>query len=40
MASGRIPADKLVTHQFPLADFKKGATMTLEGKVLKAVFLP
>ena len=40
MASGRIPADKLVTHRFPLSEFKKGATMALDGKVLKAVFLP
>lgn len=40
VASGRIPADKLVTHRFPLTDFKHGATMALEGKVLKAVFLP
>jgi L-iditol 2-dehydrogenase len=40
MASGRIPADKLVTHRFPLSEFKKGATMALEGKVLKAVFFP
>ena len=40
MASGRIPADKLVTHRFPLTEFKKGATMALEGKTLKAVFFP
>jgi len=40
MASGRIPVDKLVTHRFPLSQFKQGATMALEGKVLKAVFLP
>jgi L-iditol 2-dehydrogenase len=40
MASGRIPVEKLVTHRFPLAEFVRGATMTLEGKVLKAVFLP
>ena len=40
MASGRVPADKLVTHRFPLSEFKKGATMALEGKVLKAVFFP
>ncbi len=40
MASGRIPADKLVTHRFPLSEVKKGAAMALEGKVLKAVFFP
>jgi L-iditol 2-dehydrogenase len=40
VASGRIPADKLITHRFPLSDFKRGATMALEGKVLKAVFSP
>ncbi len=40
VASGRIPVDKLVTHRFSLSEFKKGATMALEGKVLKAVFSP
>ena len=40
MASGRIPMHKLVTHRFPLSDFVRGATMALEGKVLKAVFEP
>lgn len=40
VASGRIPVDKLITHRFPLAEFKKGALMALEGKVLKAVFSP
>jgi L-iditol 2-dehydrogenase len=40
LASGRIPGDKLVTHRFPLAEFKRGAMMALEGKVLKAVFFP
>jgi L-iditol 2-dehydrogenase len=40
LASGRIPGDKLVTHRFPLDDFKQGAMMALEGKVLKAVFYP
>jgi L-iditol 2-dehydrogenase len=39
-ASGRIPMDRLVTHCFPLAEFVRGATMALEGKVLKAVFEP
>ncbi|MEA3334343.1 MAG: alcohol dehydrogenase catalytic domain-containing protein [Chloroflexota bacterium] len=38
--SGRFPMDKLVTHRFPLSEFNAGATMALEGKVLKAVFLP
>lgn len=40
VASGRIPAEKLVTHRFSLTEFKRGAAMALEGKVLKAVFLP
>ena len=40
MASGRIPVDKLVTHRFPLSAFKEGATMALQGQVLKAVFEP
>ena len=40
LASGRIPGDKLVTHRFPLADFKEAAAMAMEGKVLKAVLLP
>jgi len=40
LASGRIPGDKLVSHRFPLSEFEKGAKMALEGKVLKAVFLP
>lgn len=40
MASGRIPVDKLVTHRFPLSEFKQGAMLALEGQVLKAVFLP
>jgi L-iditol 2-dehydrogenase len=40
VASNRIPVDKLITHRFPLADFNKGAHMALEGKVLKAVFIP
>jgi L-iditol 2-dehydrogenase len=40
VASGRIPVDKLISHRFPLSDFKQGATLALEGKVLKAVFSP
>jgi len=40
MTSGRIPVDKLVTHRFPLSEFKKGVGMALAGKTLKVVFLP
>jgi L-iditol 2-dehydrogenase len=40
MNSGRIPMDKLVSHRFPLSDFKEGAKLALEGQVLKAVFMP
>lgn len=39
-ASNRIPVDKLITHRLPLAQFRAGAMMALEGKVLKAVFIP
>jgi L-iditol 2-dehydrogenase len=37
--SGRIPMQHLVT-KFPLQDFVKGAQLALDGKLLKAVFLP
>ncbi len=40
LASGRIPGDKLVTHRLPLSEFKRGAMMAMDGKVLKAVFFP
>jgi L-iditol 2-dehydrogenase len=40
LESGRIPGDKLIRHRFPLSDFRKGAMLALEGKVLKAVFMP
>jgi L-iditol 2-dehydrogenase len=40
VASGRMPVEKIISHRFPLADFVEGATMALEGRVLKAVFLP
>jgi L-iditol 2-dehydrogenase len=40
LASGRIPAGKLVTHRFPLADFRAGAQLALDGQALKVVFLP
>ena len=40
LLEGIIPADKLVTHTFPLEDFVDGAKLALEGKVLKGVFIP
>jgi L-iditol 2-dehydrogenase len=40
VASGRIPAEKLITHRFPLRDFVRGAELALQGKALKAAFLP
>jgi L-iditol 2-dehydrogenase len=40
LESGRIPGDKLITGRFALRDFREGALAALEGKVLKAVFLP
>jgi L-iditol 2-dehydrogenase len=38
--SGKIPLNQLVTHRFPLEDFKNGAALALAGKALKAVFIP
>ncbi|MCD6396429.1 MAG: alcohol dehydrogenase catalytic domain-containing protein [Spirochaetaceae bacterium] len=40
LLEGIIPADKLVTHTFPLENFVEGAKLALEGKVLKGVFIP
>jgi len=40
LSSGRVDGNRLVSHRFPLSDFVKGATMALEGRVVKAVFLP
>ena len=40
LSSGRIDGGRLVTHRFPLTEFKQGAAMALEGGLLKAVFLP
>ncbi len=39
ITSGRIPMQHLVT-KFPLEDFIQGAQQALDGKLLKAVFLP
>ena len=40
LSSGRAPADKLVTHRFPLDHFEQGSRLALKGRVLKAVFAP
>lgn len=40
LASGRFPAEKLVTHRFPLSEFVHGANLALKGESLKTVFLP
>lgn len=40
VASGRFPAGKLVSHRFPLEDFREGAMLALDGKALKVVFFP
>ncbi len=36
--SGKIPADKLVTHKLPLSEFKKGVKLAKQGEALKVVF--
>ncbi len=40
MEAGRVPADRLVTHRFALEDFGSGVDLAMQGKVLKAVFMP
>jgi len=40
IASGRLPAERLITHRFPLSQFEEGARLALAGRALKAVFLP
>jgi L-iditol 2-dehydrogenase len=40
MQSGRIPAEKLVTHRLPLEKFAEGVELAMEGKALKVVFTP
>jgi L-iditol 2-dehydrogenase len=37
--SRKIPIEKLITR-FPLSEFREGAMQALDGKILKAVFLP
>lgn len=40
MASGRIPADRLVTHRLKLAAFDEGVRLAMAGQALKVVFEP
>ena len=40
LSEGRISADKFISHQFNLADFKEGVQLALEGKARKIVFTP
>lgn len=40
VASGRIPAERLVTHRLPLSQFGDGVSLAMEGKALKVVFFP
>jgi L-iditol 2-dehydrogenase len=40
VASGAFPADRLVSHRFPLSRFAEGAQLVLEGRALKCVFFP
>jgi L-iditol 2-dehydrogenase len=37
--SGKIPIERLIC-KYPLSSFKEGAGLALEGKILKAVFIP
>jgi len=38
--SGRVPADRLISHTFDLAQFEEGVELAMQGKVLKALFKP
>ena len=40
IASGRISAEKFITHVYPLEKFVEGAKLALEGKARKIVFTP
>jgi L-iditol 2-dehydrogenase len=40
IASGRISAEKFISHVFPLHKFVEGANLALEGKARKVVFKP
>lgn len=36
--SGKIPAEKIITHRLPLRDFAEGVRLAVEGEALKVVF--
>ena len=40
MQTGRIPGDRLVTHQMPLSRFEEGVALASGGKALKVVYIP
>ena len=40
LSSGRISAEKFISHQFNLTEFNEGAQLALEGKARKVVFVP
>jgi|GEM_PF-3109816 len=40
VASGKVNADKFISHVFPLSQFAEGAELALEGKARKVVFIP
>lgn len=40
VASGKVSAEKFISHIMPLSEFVAGANMALEGKARKVVFIP
>jgi L-iditol 2-dehydrogenase len=40
VASGKISAEKFISHVMPLSEFVEGAKLALEGKARKVVFVP
>jgi threonine dehydrogenase-like Zn-dependent dehydrogenase len=40
VASGKVSAEKFISHILPLSEFVEGAQLALEGKARKVVFVP
>jgi L-iditol 2-dehydrogenase len=40
VASGKVSAEKFISHVMPLSEFVEGAKLALEGKARKVVFVP